>query len=101
MRHIVIDLFASALGLSCSGLTFTTFPNFEDRSLPTFHFCTQDYILSRPFQKGVLITWRQGPGIFMRAYSLIPPLLQPIPNFAKTLTSHDAHFIVAILFLSI
>lgn len=83
MRHIVIDLFASSLGLSCSDLTFTTFPNSEDRSLPTFHFCPQDYMLSRPFQKGVLITWRQGPGIFVRAYSLIPPLLQPIPNLCE------------------
>lgn len=36
----------------------------------------------------------------MRAYSLIPPpLLQPIPNFAKTLTSHDAHSTVIILLL--
>lgn len=36
----------------------------------------------------------------MRAYSLIPPLLQPIPSFAKTLTSHDALFTVIISLLS-
>lgn len=57
------------------------------------------YSLGR-FKKGVLIVWRQGPGIFVRAYSLIPLLLQPMPNFAKMQTSHDAHFIVIIFFLS-
>lgn len=51
-------------------------------------------MLSRPFQTGDLITWRQGPGIFVQP---IPPFLQLIPNFAKTPTSHDAHFIVIIL----
>lgn len=52
MRHIMIDLFTSSLGLSCSNLIFTILPNIKDQSLPTFHFRLQDYILSRPFQKG-------------------------------------------------
>lgn len=52
MRHIMIDLFASSMGLSCPNLIFTIFPNLKDQSLPTFHFRVQDYILFRPFQKG-------------------------------------------------
>lgn len=57
MRHIMIDLFASSLGLSCPDLIFTILPNLKDQSLPTFRFHPQDYILSRPFQKG---SWLPG-----------------------------------------
>lgn len=52
MRHIMIDLFTSSLALSCSNLIFIILSNLKDQSLPTFHFRPQDYILSRPFQKG-------------------------------------------------
>jgi hypothetical protein len=52
MRHIMIGLFASPLGHSCANLISTTFPpNLKDQSPPTFCFCPQDYILTRPFQK--------------------------------------------------
>lgn len=52
MRHIMIDLFASPLGLSCPNLIFTIFPITKEQSPPTLHFRAQDYILSRLFQKG-------------------------------------------------
>lgn len=57
MRHIMIDLSASSLRLSCPNLIFTIFPNLKDQSSPTFHFRAQDYILSRLFQKG---SWLPG-----------------------------------------
>jgi len=101
MRHIMIGLFASPLGHNCANLISTTFPpTSKTNLLRHFVFALKTiYSLGR-FKKGVLIIRRQGPGIFVRAYSLIPLLLQPMPNFAKMLTSHDAHFIVIIFFLS-
>lgn len=100
MRHIMIDLFASPLGPSCPNLIFTIFPQPQRPISSDISFSHSRLYTLSAVSKGVLITWRQGPGIFVRAYSLIPPLLQPIPNFAKTLTSHDAHSTIIISLLS-
>lgn len=98
MRHIMIDLFTSSLGLSCSNLIFTILPNIKDQSLPTFHFRPQDYILGR-FKRGsdypASRFWNLCASLLIDT-----TMLQPIPNFAKTLTSHARHSIVVILLLS-
>lgn len=69
MRHIMIDLSASPLGLSCPNLIFTIFPNLKDQSPPTFHFRAQDYILSR-------LCFKRGPGhLASRSWNLCASLL--------------------------
>lgn len=99
MRHIMIGLFASSLGHGCTSFMPTTSYLTTKTNPRHFIFTLKTiYSLGR-FKKGDLIRiWRQGPGISVRAYSLIPLLLQSMPNFAKMLTSHDAHFIVIIFF---
>lgn len=56
MRHIMIDLFASSLGSAAPTLSLLFCPTSKINFF-RLHFHPQDYILSRPFQKG---SWLPG-----------------------------------------
>lgn len=103
MRHIMIDLFTS-LGQSCANIIPTTSsPDLKDRTPPTFCFFALKTIYSfGRFKRGsdylASRSWILRASLLIDTIPLL--LLQPTPNFAKMLASHDAQFIVIILFLS-